>query len=315
MATPNLPGQELIDSLSKLMEKAGVSSIDDLGKSLQKKQGNVDFLSLISKASPYLAIGKTADSLIAAFSGKTLGDTGTTGLLSSVAPGLTSIFSTKIKKPTIEFKPNSSYTSTFKDVDKLNNTSNKYYLPWEAKKYNTQIDNYEKLFKTADAIKKDNDLRKLTNPQDVYNKYLNTINSDKLKPTAIGRKGLKLFSDDLVSTVEHLKTTQVFQNGGKMNVIPDGALHARKHTIDDEELNGSITNKGIPIISKEDGGEVVQHAEIERDEIIFTLEVTKKLEELSKKGTDEAAIEAGKLLVEEILFNTDDRTGLINTIE
>ena len=100
-----------------------------------------------------------------------------------------------------------------------------------------------------------------------------------------------------------------------MNVIPDGALHARKHTIEDEELNKSITSKGIPIISKEDGGEVVQHAEIERDEIIFTLEVTKKLEELSKKGTDEAAIEAGKLLVEEILFNTDDRTGLINTIE
>ena len=42
---------------------------------------------------------------------------------------------------------------------------------------------------------------------------------------------------------------------------------------------------------------------------------SKKLEELSKKGTDEAAIEAGKLLVKEILFNTDDRTGLINTIE
>ena len=100
-----------------------------------------------------------------------------------------------------------------------------------------------------------------------------------------------------------------------MNVIPDGALHARKHTIEDEELNKSITSKGIPIISKEDGGDIIQHAEIERDEIIFTLEVTKKLEELFKKGTDEAAIEAGKLLVEEILFNTDDKTGLINTIE
>ena len=299
MEQTNLPGQELINSLSKLLEK---------------KQGNVDFLSLISKASPYLAIGKTADSLIAAFSGKTLGDTGTTGLLSSVAPGLTGIFSTKVKKPSIEFKHNSSYTSTFKDVDKLTNASDKWYLPGEAEWYNTKIKNYEELYKKVDGIKKDNDLRKLTNPQDVYNKYLNTI-SDKLKPTAIGRNGMKLFSDDLISTVEHLKTIQTFQNGGKMNVIPDGALHARKHTIDDEELNGSITNKGIPIISKEDGGEVVQHAEIERDEIIFTLEVTKKLEELSKKGTDEAAIEAGKLLVEEILFNTDDRTGLINTIE
>ena len=311
MATPNLPGQELIDSLSKLMEKAGVSSIDDLGKSLQKKQGNVDFLSLISKASPYLAIGKTADSLIAAFSGKTLGDSA----IASILPGLTGIFSTKVKTPTIDFKPNASYTSTFKDVDKLTNASDKWYLPGEAEWYNTKIKNYEELYKKVDGIKKDNDLRKLTNPQDFHNQYWNTINSDRLKPTAIGRNGMKLFSDDLISTVEHLKTIQTFQNGGKMNVIPDGALHARKHTIDDEELNGSITNKGIPIISKEDGGEVVQHAEIERDEIIFTLEVTKKLEELSKKGTDEAAIEAGKLLVEEILFNTDDRTGLINTIE
>ena len=314
MATPNLPGQELIDSLSKLMEKAGVSSIDDLGKSLQKKQGGTDFLSSLSVASPYLAIGKGADSLIAAISGKTLGDTGITGIASSVLPGLTGIFSTKVKKLSTEFKPNSSYTSTFK-ASKLNDAAGKYYLPWEAKKYNTEIDNYEKLFKTVDAIKKDNDLRKLTNPQDIYNQYLNRVNSDRLKPTAIGRKGLKLFSDDLVSTIEHLKTTQVFQNGGKMNVIPDGALHARKHTIEDEELNKSITSKGIPIISKEDGGDIIQHAEIERDEIIFTLEVTKKLEELFKKGTDEAAIEAGKLLVEEILFNTDDKTGLINTIE
>lgn len=300
MEQTNLPGQELINSLSKLLEK---------------KQGNIGFLSLINKASPYAAIFKGVDSGIAAISGKNLGDTGVTGTLAGILPGLTGILSTKVKKSTIDFKPNASYASTFKDVDKSTYASDKWYLPWEAKKYNTEIANYEKLYKTTDAIKKDNDLRKLTNPQDLHNQYLNTINSDRLKPTAIGRNGMKLFSDDLISTVEHLKTIQAFQNGGKMNVIPDGALHARKHTIDDEELNGSITNKGIPIISKEDGGEVIQHAEIERDEIIFTLEVTKKLEELSKKGTDEAAIEAGKLLVKEILFNTDDRTGLINTIE
>jgi hypothetical protein len=43
--------------------------------------------------------------------------------------------------------------------------------------------------------------------------------------------------------------------------------------------------------------------------------VTKKLEELCADGSDEAAIEAGKLLVKEILYNTDDRTGLINTLK
>jgi len=33
-----------------------------------------------------------------------------------------------------------------------------------------------------------------------------------------------------------------------------------------------------------------------------------------KDGSDDAAIEAGKLLVKEILFNTDDRTSLIEQI-
>ena len=94
------------------------------------------------------------------------------------------------------------------------------------------------------------------------------------------------------------------------NVIPEGALHARLHHMDQE----GITKKGIPVITEEDGG-VVQHAEIERNEIIFRLEVTKKLEQLAKDGSNEAAIEAGKLLVKEILENTEDNTGLINEID
>ena len=72
-----------------------------------------------------------------------------------------------------------------------------------------------------------------------------------------------------------------------------------------------LTQKGIPVIDNK--GE--QQAEIELNEIIFNLEVTKKLEELCKDGSDEAAIEAGKLLVQEILFNTEDRTGLIKTLK
>jgi hypothetical protein len=69
------------------------------------------------------------------------------------------------------------------------------------------------------------------------------------------------------------------------------------------------------VISEEEGGEIVQHAEIERNEIIFRLEVTKKLEELMEDGSEEAALEAGKLLTDEILNNTEDRTGLLNEVE
>jgi len=77
------------------------------------------------------------------------------------------------------------------------------------------------------------------------------------------------------------------------------------------ENTEEYTQKGIPVIDNK--GE--QQAEIELNEIIFNLEVTKKLEELCEDGSDEAAIEAGKLLVQEILFNTEDRTGLINTLK
>ena len=97
---------------------------------------------------------------------------------------------------------------------------------------------------------------------------------------------------------------QKFAEGGKFNLIPEGALHARKHNMDIE----GITKKGIPVVSEVESGELEQQAEIEREEIIFRLEVTKKIEELAKDGSDEAAIEAGKLLVEEILYNTIDNT-------
>lgn len=109
---------------------------------------------------------------------------------------------------------------------------------------------------------------------------------------------------------ESLETTQ-------KNIIPEGALHAHKHHMENAD---NLTKKGIPVVDND--GE--QQAEIEKNEIIFTLEVTKRLEELyskyqdyeySQKEKDEVAIEAGKLLVEEILFNTDDRTGLINTLQ
>ena len=100
-----------------------------------------------------------------------------------------------------------------------------------------------------------------------------------------------------------------FKEGGSVNVIPEGALHARKHHM---EMDG-ITKKGIPVIDN-DG---TQQAEIENSELIIRLEVTQEIEKLykiyyseesSKKEKDEVALEAGKLLVNEILYNTIDNT-------
>lgn len=108
---------------------------------------------------------------------------------------------------------------------------------------------------------------------------------------------------------------RAFKEGGKvnsrdMNVIPEGALHARLNHMDNEDF----TKKGIPVVAKE-GDKLEQTAEIERNEIIFNLSVTNKLEELMKDGSAKAALEAGKLLAEEILHNTIDNTGLIKEVE
>ena len=69
-----------------------------------------------------------------------------------------------------------------------------------------------------------------------------------------------------------------------------------------------MTKKGIPLVTVTENGDLEQVAEIERKELILRLEVTQKIEERMKDGSDKAAIEAGKLLVREIIKNTDDKT-------
>ena len=101
-----------------------------------------------------------------------------------------------------------------------------------------------------------------------------------------------------------------FKDGGKLNVIPDGALHARLNHMETQ----GVTKKGIPVITEQEGG-VVQHAEVEKNEIIFNKEVTEELEKLHKENSEESAIAAGKLIAQQIMENTNDNTGLLNQIE
>lgn len=108
---------------------------------------------------------------------------------------------------------------------------------------------------------------------------------------------------------------KMFKDGGA--VIPSGALHKNKHHLEsiDPNLKQNITTKGIPVITIEEDGEIKQHAEIEKEEVILSLSLTKQIEQLWKEGTDEAAIEAGKLLTEALLRDTEDNVGLIEKIE
>ena len=108
---------------------------------------------------------------------------------------------------------------------------------------------------------------------------------------------------------------EAFKQGGQMNVIPEGALHARKNNM--EGAGEDFTSKGIPVV--DNNGE--QQAEIEKNEVIFNKDLTDFLEENMKKYNEEdsdkdaIAIKVGKRLAKELLTNTDDRTGLIDKIQ
>lgn len=65
-----------------------------------------------------------------------------------------------------------------------------------------------------------------------------------------------------------------------------------------------------------EGGDIDQQQEVERDELILHFDLTKKMEELAKDGSDEQMIEAGKLLAKEILRNTkDNKNKLLKTVQ
>jgi len=135
------------------------------------------------------------------------------------------------------------------------------------------------------------------------------------------KKGAKINPKKL-SNIKNKALYEVskFKEGGQVNVIPEGALHARKNNYEGE-LKDNVTHKGIPVITYNEDGGIVQHAEIENSEIIFSKEVSVKLEEMfekHKKADDkekkEIELECGKYLTEEILENTEDNVGLIETI-
>jgi len=119
----------------------------------------------------------------------------------------------------------------------------------------------------------------------------------------------------------NLDDLQKFALGGNVNVIPEGALHAHKNHFE-EDIAKQVTSKGIPVITYEEGNKIVQHAEIERNEVIFHLDTTRKFEKMfdtyneceDSKQKILLEIECGKLLTEELLENTIDNTGLLEEV-
>lgn len=143
-------------------------------------------------------------------------------------------------------------------------------------------------------------------------------NSDQV---TIGEKGMSLSTivkhkevvlPDNLKKIIKIDNTKVIkhQSGGVLgkNVIVSGSFHSRKHSLKDLEAfkDTKMTEKGVPVIALKDGGSIEQLAEVEKNEIILTKDLTTKLESLAKENTKDSQLEAGKLLSYEIVKNTID---------
>ena len=140
---------------------------------------------------------------------------------------------------------------------------------------------------------------------------------------SLAKQGMKFPELDSIREMMQSWEVKKLQNGGvvEKNVIPTGALHKNKHHIEESrpELEGQITEKGIPVVSSDIAENVTQFAEVEAGEITFAKTVTEQIEEFYKQykeeESDELAIELGKFLVEQILHNTIDKDKIIKKTE
>lgn len=152
--------------------------------------------------------------------------------------------------------------------------------------------------------------------QDLAQQNLNRYAGTNYMNTQVGRKGMKIQSLEEIRellknrVVEELDV-QKFAEGG--SILPTGKLHKElNHLSELNEQFEDLTRKGIPVVTMNEGGELEQVAEIERDEICFSKEITDQLEAYWKDGSEEAMIAAGKLLTEEILYNMKDEGGIVH---
>lgn len=220
-----------------------------------------------------------------------------------------------------------AYGSSVGDINAAQDLSNKRML-FGKKKANSFINQQNYINSLLTNINQQNKLAKSNTAAETYtsqnqNKYsgytpqlILSKHGSKLPKLEEARKILNSWS---AQTIEKNNVSK-FQLGGKMNLIPEGELHARKHQLEqvDPNLEGQITKKGIPVVANAEGG-IVQTAEIEKEEWTLRKEFTDQLEALYKKyqeePSDEIAIEAGKLICYELLQNTDDRSGLIKSVK
>lgn len=204
-----------------------------------------------------------------------------------------------------------AYGDSVADINAADKLGDKRVL-FNKRSINNAIDSAKQKNDIISNIALTNSLRKNSDySTDLAQQSLNRYAGQNYMDTQIGKNGLKLPEIGLIQKLLHNVEIQKYEDGGKMNILPEGALHARNNHLEDTNSNlvDSVTAKGIPVIAVQENGDIKQVAEIEKNELILTKELTDMIEFLKSDSSDEALIRAGKILAKELITNLDDKQG------
>jgi len=185
-----------------------------------------------------------------------------------------------------------AFGGTSMDINTANTMGGKSYL-FGKNKANKFIGEMNNNVETLTTLNRTNSMRKNSDyAQDLALQNERLYNGRSAADrTYVGKNGMKLMSASdaralLLSRELSHNFIQQFQNGGVIgvdtNILPEGALHKNKNHLEavNPEIGAEVTEKGIPVITTDENGNVEQVAEIEKEEIILRKELTVKIEQL-----------------------------------
>lgn len=211
-----------------------------------------------------------------------------------------------------------AYADAIGDIDAASSMGDKRYV-FGKDNINNLIAEANRKNAILTEIGRTNTLRKQSDyGQDLATQNQRIYAGTSYAQSAIGKNGMKIASVDEIRRILELRKqdeVQAFQNGGVIegNILPTGKLHKELHRMEDvnPELAEDLTRKGIPVVAVDEDGSFQQVAEIERDEWTTSKEVTDVIEKLWKDGSEEAMLECGKFICEQLLSLTRDDNNLL----
>ena len=209
-----------------------------------------------------------------------------------------------------------AYADTVADIDQAGVLGGGKYL-FGSKKVEDAVRQANRRNELLTEMNMTNTMRKQSDyGKDLAQQNMNRYAGTNYMDMRMGRKGMKIQSLEEIRellknrVVEELDV-QKFAEGG--SILPVGQRHKTLHHMDElGEQFEDLTRKGIPVVTVDESGDMVQVAEIECMEWTTSKSLTDEIEALWKDGSEEAMIECGKLVCEHLLRQTKDEGGILD---